>query len=82
MFEETFKKSYIATIINMDLAVAYAGKKFPGVQGYGRPRRGWGRRSPPPGLRRIFENLQRIPLENCKNAVFSPILQTNFKTQR
>ena len=34
----------------------------------------------PPGRRRIFENLQKIPKENGKNAVFSPILQKDFKT--
>ena len=36
----------------------------------------------PPDARRIFENLQKIPEENGKNAVFSSILQKHFKTMR
>ena len=31
---------------------------------------------------KIFENLKKIPEENCKNAVFSPILQRNYKIMR
>ena len=36
----------------------------------------------PQGHRWIFENLRKNPEENCKNAVFSPILQKNFKNMR
>ena len=36
----------------------------------------------PPWRRKNFENLQKIPEENCKNAVISPILQKHFKTMR
>ena len=56
--------------------VAYAGKNFGG----GVPGRGSGGGAP--GRRRIFENLQKIPEENGKNALFSPILQKNFTTMR
>ena len=34
------------------------------------------------GRRRIFENLQKIPYENCKNALFSHIFQKDLKTTR
>ena len=37
---------------------------------WGRPRGGSGGGAPPPGCRRIFENLQKIPQENSKNALF------------
>ena len=63
-------------------AVAYAGKNFGGVQGRGSGLVGGPGGGAPPGRRRIFENLQKIPEENGNNAVFSPILQINFETMR
>ena len=61
-------------------AVTYAGKNFGGFKVTAGLVGGPG--AEPPGRRRIFENLQKIPYENCKNAVFSPILQKHFKTLR
>ena len=52
-----------------------------GVQGRGSGLVG-GPGAEPHGRGRIFENLQKIPEENGNNAVFSPILQKNFKTMR
>ena len=59
--------------------MAYAGKSS-GVQGYGWPRR-WSRGgAPPPGHRKIFENLQKKFLKKiAKNALFWPIFQRKFK---
>ena len=45
--------------------VAYAGKNFGGIQGRGSDLLG-GPGAEPPGRRRIFEILQKIPEENCK----------------
>ena len=56
-------------------------EKISGVRGNGSGLVG-GPGAEPPGRRRILENLQKIPEENCKNAVFSRILQKNFKTMR
>ena len=69
--------------INIDpqVPLAYAGKNFGGFK-VGGPASEGVRWAEPPGRRRIFENLQKIPEENGKNAVFSPILQRNFKTMR
>ena len=35
-----------------------------------------------PGRRRIFENLKKFLKKIAQNAVFSPILQKNFKIMR
>ena len=53
-------------------AVAYAGKNF--GEGVFKVMAGLvgvpGAEPPPPGRWRIFENVQKNPKENCKNAIF------------
>ena len=52
-------------------------KKFQGVQGYGRPRRGSG--AEPPRLRRIFENLQKDFLRKLQKMHYLAYFQKNSK---